>query len=474
MRKKLLAVALSLTMVVGAMTGCGSSDGTNDTASNNSGDKQAEVTAVPEESVEKLEDGGGKVLNIWVWNTEFKERFEKYYPDYDKKTKSIGDVKVNFVTNTNEGGVYQKKLDEALAAQDSAAADDKIDIFLCEMDYVNKYTNTTKAVDVRSLGLTDADMSQMYNYTKQAATGNDGALRAVSWQGCPGGFVYRRSIAKEVFGTDDIEAIQEQVSDWDKFDAAAATLKEKGYKMLSGYDDALRVYSNNVSMKNVSDDGTIQIDPSIEKWIDKTKEYSDNGYNNGTSLWADEWTADMGEKSKVFGYFMPAWGINFSMADGSGAKKNDDGSYTAAGSYGDWAVVTGPQAFNWGGSFICGATGTDNAALVCDIMKQLCCNAEIMYNISKDTSDFVNNKEANTNLENDGVTSDFLGGQSLVKALSASAEKIDCSNVSPYDQIYIESLMAKMKDYYQGKVDKETAIDNFKNEVIKSYPDLKK
>ena len=30
-----------------------------------------------------------------------------------------------------------------------------------------------------------------------------------------------------------------------------------------------------------------------------------------------------------------------------------------------------------------------------------------------------------------------------------------------------------MKDYYQGKVSKEKAIDNFKNEVIKSYPDLK-
>lgn len=34
--------------------------------------------------------------------------------------------------------------------------------------------------------------------------------------------------------------------------------------------------------------------------------------------------------------------------------------------------------------------------------------------------------------------------------------------------------MAKMKDYYQGKVSKEKAIDNFKSEVIKSYPDLKK
>ena len=314
----------------------------------------------------------------------------------------------------------------------------------------------------------------MYDYTKQAATKSDGTLRAVSWQGCPGGFVYRRSIAKEVFGTDDIEKIQEQVSDWDKFAAAAETLKGKGYKMLSGYDDALRVYSNNVSQKCVNDEGVIQIDPSIEKWIDTTKEYTDKGYNNGTSLWAEEWTADMGKDSKVFGYFMPAWGINFSMAEGSGAKKNDDGTFTPGGSYGDWAVVTGPQSFNWGGSFICGAAGTDNAKLVADIMKKLCYDKDIMFNISKDTSDFVNNKAANKKLEEKNVTSDFLGGQSLVKALSSAADNINCSNVSPYDQMYIESLMAKMKDYYQGKVSKEKAIDNFKNEVIKSYPDLKK
>ena len=54
--------------------------------------------------------------------------------------------------------------------QDSASADDKIDMFLCEMDYVNKYTNTDMALDIKSLGLTDDDLSQMYDYTKQAAT----------------------------------------------------------------------------------------------------------------------------------------------------------------------------------------------------------------------------------------------------------------------------------------------------------------
>lgn len=473
MRRKWLALALSLTMVIGCVTGCGGDDKTssnNNTSSNSSSDSS--TTA---DKAEVLEDGGGKVLNIYVWNTEFMERFEKYYPDYDKKTKKIGDVTVKFTQNTNEGGVYQDKLDEALQKQDKAGADDKVDIFLCEMDYVNKYTNTDYAVDVKSLGLTDDDMSQMYAYTKQAASDASGTLRGVSWQGCPGGFTYRRSYAKEIFGTDDPEKIQEQVADWDKFTEAAKTVKEKSggkITMLSGFDDALRVYSNNVSQKWVSDDKKLQMDPAIETWIDQTKEYTDNGYNKKTSLWKEDWGKGMSKDGNVFGYFMPAWGINFTMAENSGAKKNDDGSFTPGGSYGDWAVCVGPQSFNWGGSFICGAKGTDNAALVKDIMLKLCCDADIMYNISKDTSDFVNNKAANEKLDADGVTSDFLGGQSLVATLKDAADKIDCSNVSPYDQMCMENLMTAMKDYYMGKSSKEDAIANWKKLTLKSYPAL--
>ncbi|MGN1206004.1 MAG: carbohydrate ABC transporter substrate-binding protein [Eubacterium sp.] len=467
MRKKWLALALSLTMAAGCLTGCGGSDSTTSNTTNSGNtDKNAQV--------ETLADGGGKVLNIYVWNEEFSSRFENYYPDYDKSTKSIGDVKVNFIQNANEGNNYQDKLDAALKAQDSASADDKVDMFLCEMDYVNKYTNTDKAVDVKALGLTDDDMSQMYAYTKQAATGADSVLRGVSWQGCPGGFVYRRSYAKQIFGTD--EKIQEQLSDWDKFDAAAATVKEKSkgkITMLAGFDDALRVFSNNVSQKFVNDDKVLQLDSSIENWIDKTKEYTDNGYNKKASLWKPDWTAGMGKDGNVFGYFMPAWGINFSLAEGSGAKKNDDGTFTPGGSYGDWAACTGPQSFNWGGSFICGAAGTDNAALVKDIMLKLCCDKDIMYKISKDTQDFVNNKASNDQLKADGVTSEFLGGQSLVETLSAAADEIDCSNVSPYDQGCIENLMTAMKDYYNGKCSKEDAVANWKKLVTKQYPALK-
>lgn len=468
MKKKWLAVALSAIMVVGCLTGCGSS--TDKTASNDAASNGGSGDA----AVEKLADGGGKVLNVYVWNEEFSQRLEKF-SEYDKDKKMIGDVKVNFIQNANEGNNYQDKLDAALKAQDSAEADKKVDIFLCEMDYVNKYTGTDYAVDVKSLGITDEDMSNQYDYVKQAATDGSGVLRGLSWQGCPGGFVYRRSYAKDIFGTDDPEKIQEQVADWDKFAAAAQTVKDKSngkITMLSGFDDACRVYTSNVSSKFVTDDNKINLDPNVEKWIDDTKEYTDKGYNNKTTLWKPNWSDGIGKNGNVFGYFMPAWGISFSMADASGSKKSKDGKYLGGGSYGDWGLCLGPQSFNWGGSFICAAKGTDNADLVAKIMKALTCDQDVMYNISKDYQDFVNNKAANEKLVADNVTSDFLGGQSLVKTLSDSADKINAEYVSPYDQGCIENLQSSMKNYFLGKCSKEEGLAEWKKNVKKVYPGL--
>lgn len=93
-----------------------------------------------------------------------------------------------------------------------------------------------------------------------------GKLKAVSWEADPGVFVYRRSIAKEVLGTDDPDKVQEAISDWNKFEEVAGKMKEKGYKMLSGYDDAYRVFSNNVSAPWVNANEEVVIDPKEIDW----------------------------------------------------------------------------------------------------------------------------------------------------------------------------------------------------------------
>ena len=447
--KKFAATMLVGLMATTALAGCSKS---NNAASGNTDGKE------------------GSVLNIYVWNEEFKSRFEGYYKNVPS------DVKVNWVITPNENNAYQNALDAALLKQKDAAADDKIDMFLIEADYALKYVNSDYTLDVKDVGLTDDDLKDMYQYTKDIATDSKGKLKATTWQATPGLFAYRRSIAKDVLGTDDPDKVQEALSTWDKFDKVAEQAAAKGYKMLSGYDDSYRVFSNNVSAPWVDSNNKIVIDDNIMKWVDQTKKYTDKGYNNKSSLWDSTWAADQGPSGKVFGFFYSTWGINFTLLGNSLATPVKEGGKEEVGNgiYGDYAVCEGPQSYYWGGTWICAAQGTDNTTLVADIMRQLTTNKDVMTEIVKKDNDFVNNKPAMETMAADtSYQSKVLGGQNPLAMFCAGADKIDLSNLSSYDQGCNEEFQKAMKDYFTGNATLDEALATFKKNIVVKYPNLK-
>ena len=471
MRKKWLALALSMAMVVGSITGCGGSDSNKDASNSSKSNDSAKV--------ETVADGGGKVLNIYCWNEEFQSRLTDHYPDYKKVDAThgkIGDIDVVWNITPSENNAYQNNLDETLLKQADASADDKIDLFLVEADYAPKYVDSDYTMPIKDLGITDSDISKQYKYTQDVVTDSDGNLKGLSWQGCPGVLFYNRAAAKEVLGTDDPDEVQKSVSDWDTFNATAEKMKAAGYKMTSTANDTYRVYSNNVSKKWVSDDKKIQIDDNIMKWVDQTKTYTDKGYNNKTSLWSDAWAADQGPDGKVFGFFYSTWGINFTLAGNSLAVKEKDGGKLEVGNggYGDWAVCYGPQAYFWGGSWLAAAKGTDNATLVGDVMRAFCCDKDFGLQFTKDTQDYYNNEAAMKELAASDFKSAFLGGQNHIALFVETAPKLDMSKISVYDQGLNETFQAKFKEYFDGTVDKDTALKNFYEAAIVKYPELKK
>lgn len=432
------------------------------------------IFAVSVTACNKDNQDESKTLRIACWNDEFKTRFQKYYVDAGKMPEG---VEVEYVTTPNEGNNYQDKLDSLLEANEKAAPNDKIDLFMIEADYADKYISTDYALDVKgTIGLTEADLADQYGYTKDICTDSKGILRGVSWQATPGGFIYRRSYAKEVLGTDDPTEVQAKLDTWEKFDAVAKQMHDSTnqYAMLSGFDDAFRVFSNNVTAPWVDANKKVSIDSNIEKWIDQTKTYTDNGYNHKASLWSDQSNAGMGKDGKVFGYFGPAWFIDFTMA-GNSLDDANAAKELGNGSYGDWAMCQGPETFFWGGTWICGAKGTDNLELVKDVMKVMTCDKDTLLGISKDYSDFTNNVPAMTELANDTTYHNaFLGGQNNIGLFLDSAQKIDTSKVGAYDQGCVEEIQGAMKDYFNGTVTKEVAIDNFYKAIVEKYPALSK
>ncbi len=458
MKKRIFSMLLAGTMVF-SLAACGNSTETAATT---------EDTATTEktETATNADAAGDSVLNIYCWNEEFQSRMKDHYPGYeevDATTGKIGDVTVKWNITPSTDNAYQNNLDETLLKQDSAAANDKIDLFLVEADYALKYVDTDYTMSVADLGLTDAELANQYQYTKDVMTDSNGVLKGLSWQGCPGTLIYNREAAKEVLGTDDPDEVQKAVSDWGKFADTADKMAAAGYKMTATTNDAYRVFSNNVSGKWVQD-GKVVIDDNIKAWVDMSKKMVDAGQTGTQDLWGDDWSKGFYPDGKVFAYFGPAWLINFCMA------ADQEGSIA---NLGGWGACEGPQGFFWGGTWICGATGTDNADLVADIMRKLTTDKDIMLDIVKADSDFVNNKPAMEECaQDDSYAFAVFGGQNPLAMYCAGAEKIDLSNQSAYDQGCNEEFQKAMKNYFDGNATYEEALDQFKKAIVVKYPEL--
>ena len=427
--KKLLALLLALVMVF-ALCACGAPKADSKTE--------------------------GKVFNIYAWNEEFKGFFEKYY------TVPEG-VTVNWVITPSDNGAYQQKLDEALLNQANAAADDeKVDMFLAEADYILKYTNSEATQDITKLGVTD--FSNAYKYTVQAATDAEGVVKGVSFQCCPSALIYRRSIAKDVLGTDDPAEVQELLGSWEQFNAVAADAKAKGYLMTGSFAETYRPFSNNCTMPWVDEDENLQFDPQIEAWIDQTEEFVANGYTLTAGIWDQEKNDQMFADGKVMCFFGPAWYFNFCMGNAMDPEK---------GCSGDWAITEGPAAHFWGGTWLLAPAGGDNDALVADIMNAFINDEELCSALVKNEAQFSNNQAVNAKFAEDpDYGNAFLGGQNDVAVFSAMTDNIVWENHTIYDQLLNEGLQNNLREYFQGTVDKETALENFYLFINETYPDI--
>lgn len=389
-----------------------------------------------------LPEGEGKVFNIYCWNEDFKNYVEKFY------TAPAG-VEFKWTVVPNEGGAYQTALDEALLNQESAAADDKVDLFLAEADYIIKYANTDLTQDVTKLGVENWGVG--YDYTYNAATSTDGVLKGVSWQANPSMFIYRRSIAKDVLGTDDPDEVQAALSTWDKVDEVAQKAADKGYVMFASPLETYRTFANNSNVSYLNGDKFAPTE-AFNNWVAQAEKYVANGWSKTYGLWADEKQALMGKDGNMMCCIGPAWYFNFCM--GTAQEQTS----------GDWGICVGPQEHFWGGTWLLAATGSDNNAVIADLMNAFTANEDIMEKILTDAKEFPNNTNVvNKYASDDSYGLEFLGGQNHIKMMAECAKNItwDPALHTQYDQTFNETLPNSILEYLQGVCDKDTAMNNF-------------
>jgi len=375
------------------------------------------------------------------------------------------EFKTTIVATTD--GAYQPALDQALAA----GGKDAPDIYAAEAAFVLKYTQgdaSGYAANYADLGLSDQMVKDagIAQYSIDIGSKN-GELKGLAYQATGGAFIYRRSLAKDVFGTDDPATIKTAVGPgWDKFFDAAAKLKAKGYGIVSGDGDIWHAIENS-SDKGWIEDGKLVIDPKREEFLDLSKKLKDNGYHNDTQDWQEAWFADMSGTGKqpIFGFFGPAWLINYVMKD------------NVKDTNGDWAVTEPPTGFFWGGSWILANKETlkndAKKAAVADFIKWITLDTSdtglqnywangTMVDGKQGTKDTVASAVVMSKSKGDV---ELLGGQNMFEVFVPANANATGKNLTQYDESINSLWRGQVREYTAGTKSRDKAIADFKQQV---------
>jgi len=386
-------------------------------------------------------------LSIWSFTNELEkpiERYQKMYPN----------IKVEYTIIPSEE--YPSKLKPILMSGKNAP-----DVFTGESAYVKDFVESAFWDDL-SKAPYNADVSELVDYQVGMGTDSNGILRAISWQTTPGGFFYRRSIAKEYLGTDDPEEVGKMLFSVNKFIETGRLLKEKSngkIKLIPGYADYSWYPLSARKSGYVNDKNELIIDSAILEYFDIAKILRDEGLTAKIDQWSPSWFEGMKSDSNIFGYILPTWGLHFVL------KTN------APDSSGDWGLTNGPASYFWGGTWLGVYANSKHKDAAWKFVHMMTLDHETLKWWATETGDFVGNKVVFNEIK-DTFSDPYLNGQNHYKFFAKEAPKVDSSIITRYDDVLNGMMLGAIGDYINGLKTKEEAIELFRVDVKNAYPDI--
>lgn len=500
MRKfqRIAVLGLAAAMAIGTAAGCtntsssssaassgASSSAASSAAASSAADSSAADSSATEDETTAAEEpttaantitgdpSAADAFVVWGWNDDIKKILDNVYAA-DKADNAARIVFVNSGGSDN----YQTKIDELLK---DTSAELYPDLMGLEIDYVQKYVQGSNLLSMADLGITDDDLKDQYAFNAIVCS-KDGTTSAASqyasfWQATPGAWCLRADLCEKYLGTTDPAELQEMLKDWTAVEATAAKLAEASNgncRLLSGWDDLNRVFTNNRKTGWYDDSDNIVIDDQVKAYFEEAKLFADKNWTFGTTQWQADW---------------------YTMMDGTGVEDAKSAlAYTGCPWFQYWCLsgswkgqtitVAGPQSFYWGGTGLAATVGCADKELAADIIKYFTCDAESMEKIAMFNCDFINNVTANAYLLENSETiitdkeknlalatgNGLMHSQNYIKVYNdiLSGMTVDTSVVKPEDKQINDTLSTYVKEYIESG-DYDSAIGDLKSYIHDTF-----
>lgn len=394
----------------------------------------------------KADPAAATKLVVWSFTDEIGKMTDTYYKP------AHTDMTVEYSLTPTEQ--FPNKLDPVLTSGQGAP-----DVFGLEDAFVRKYVESGLLLDITDVYEKVKD--KVLKYPVDVGSYN-GKVYGLSWQATPGAMFYRRSLAKQYFGTDDPVEVQKHFVNVDEFLKSADELKAKsGGKcmVVSTTGDLFKPFQGGRKSPWVVD-GKLVIDDSMLRYMDTAKTLKDKLEEGRVAQWSEGWFAGMngtlkdekGNPIEVFSVFLPTWGLHYVL------KTN------APDTAGDWAMIQGPLPYRWGGTWIGAWKGTKNPEGAKEFIRYLATDDTFLESWAKDSGDFVSNMSV-VNKIKDSYSEPFLGGQNHYAAFAEMAPHVDGSKTQGTDQAIEAIFNEAATAYVNGEKTRDQAIADFKDQV---------
>jgi len=326
MKKYLLALSI---IAVLALTACGNGGGT-------AGGGTAPAPAA-------ADDGLSGTITHWVWG-DFEElgsyRFYRYFPN----------IEINYVIVPT--GEIISRFQTTLAAGGELP-----DILNVEIDHRAMLYSLDNVFHVLDDAPFNLDRSVMVPFSIPLVSNPQGQVLGVQIDNCVGGFLYKRSLAEEFFGTDDpgaLEAMFRTPQDFIDWSAHVTSQSNGQVYMFASAGDAFRAFSS-LGVANsapvVINDFQLNVRTLFTETFEIMEGLIANGAIGSLGAWSPAWMASFANNDVIF-FPGPTWFISHVV------KAN------APDTEGDWGLIGPPGgSFSWGGTAYSIPVGAQNPEL---------------------------------------------------------------------------------------------------------------
>ncbi|WP_233531978.1 ABC transporter substrate-binding protein [Paenibacillus alkalitolerans] len=283
-----IALAVSLTLLLGLLSACGGGGGGAGGASQDAGTE-------PAAGSEGTSGSSGKDLKgefvLWTWEPEHPTAlaaFNEKYPDIKMKVVNVsaGDVTKKLQTTIASGG----ELPDVIRIE----AGQKAKIF--DMDILQPLDEPPYV----------ADSSLLFDYDVNAFT-VDGKLVAIPDDMSLSGMAFIKPLAKEYLGTDNPEELEAMFPDWESFIEKGKEVVAKSggkVKMLPGLGD-VHSFIKNQRPGPYFDGDKLNTDV-LKSVITDLVNFRDSGVVDKLDQWTPAWNAAFGSEKYIFAV-CPIW-----------------------------------------------------------------------------------------------------------------------------------------------------------------------